>query len=48
VDPSGITANFENGVLVVTVPKAAKAQPVHIPVSGSESQSTESQSKQLE
>lgn len=43
VDASGITANFDNGVLVVTVPKAARAQPVRIQVGG-----TESQSKQLE
>jgi HSP20 family protein len=42
VDASGITASFDNGVLVVTVPKAAKAQPVRIPVGG-----TENQSKQL-
>jgi HSP20 family protein len=48
VDASGITANFEDGVLVVTVPKAARAQPVRIPVGGSESQSPEGQSKQLE
>jgi len=34
VDGSGITAQFENGVLVVTVPKAARAQPVRIPVAG--------------
>jgi HSP20 family protein len=32
IDGSGISAEFENGVLVVTVPKAARAQPVRIPV----------------
>jgi HSP20 family protein len=38
VDGSGISAQFENGVLVVTVPKAAKAQPVRIPVAGKKSE----------
>jgi HSP20 family protein len=32
IEPSAIEATFENGVLTVTVPKAAKAQPVRIPV----------------
>jgi HSP20 family molecular chaperone IbpA len=32
IDPGAIDAAFENGVLTVTVPKAAKAQPVRIPV----------------
>lgn len=33
VQPDGIAANVENGLLTVTVPKAAQAQPVRIPVS---------------
>ena len=37
IDPSGISAHFENGVLAVMVPKAAKAQPVRIPVGKSKS-----------
>lgn len=32
VEPDRITAGFENGVLTVTVPRAAKAQPKRIPV----------------
>jgi HSP20 family protein len=39
VEGSGISAQFENGVLAVTVPKAAKAQPVRIPVGGDKGQS---------
>jgi HSP20 family protein len=38
VDGAGISAQFDNGVLVVTVPKAARVQPVRIPVSGSKSE----------
>lgn len=34
VQADGITADVENGLLVVTVPKAAAAQPVRIPVGG--------------
>jgi HSP20 family protein len=34
VQPDGIGAQVENGLLTVTVPKAAQAQPVRIPVSG--------------
>lgn len=30
----GITASFDSGVLTINVPKAAKAQPVRIPVGG--------------
>lgn len=33
VDPDRITAGFENGVLTVSVPRTAKAQPKRIPVS---------------
>ena len=32
VDPVGIVARFENGVLIVRVPKAAKAKPVRIAI----------------
>jgi HSP20 family protein len=32
VQPDGIAAHVENGLLTVTVPKAAHAQPVRIPV----------------
>ncbi|HYA00209.1 MAG TPA: Hsp20/alpha crystallin family protein [Candidatus Binatia bacterium] len=32
VEPDGITASFENGVLTVTVPRIARAQPKRIPV----------------
>ncbi len=32
VDPANIAAQFENGVLTVRVPKAAKAMPVRIPI----------------
>ncbi len=32
VDPDRISASFENGVLTVTVPRVAKAQPKRIPV----------------
>ena len=39
VEASRISAQFDNGVLVVTVPKAAKAQPVRIPVAGEKGQS---------
>jgi HSP20 family protein len=35
VQPDGITADIEQGVLTVTVPKAATAQPVRIQVSAS-------------
>jgi HSP20 family protein len=38
VEASGITAQFENGVLAVKVPKATKAQPVRIPVGQTKSQ----------
>jgi HSP20 family protein len=34
VQPEGIQADVEHGMLRVTVPKAAAAQPVKIPVSG--------------
>lgn len=34
VDPDRITAQVDNGMLTVTVPKAATAQPVRIPVGG--------------
>jgi HSP20 family protein len=37
VQADGITADVEHGVLVVTVPKAAAAQPVRIPVGGQRS-----------
>lgn len=39
VDASNIAAQFENGVLVVRVPKTPRAQPVRIQVSGSKGQS---------
>jgi HSP20 family protein len=32
VDPANIAAQFDNGVLTLLVPKAAKAQPVRIPI----------------
>jgi HSP20 family protein len=32
VDPANIAAQFENGVLTVRVPKAAKTKPVRIPI----------------
>ena len=32
VDPVGIVAKFENGVLIVRVPKAAKAKPLRIAI----------------
>jgi len=32
VDSATIDAHFENGVLTVRVPKAAKAKPVRIPI----------------
>ncbi len=32
VDPAGIVAQFENGVLIVRVPKAAKAKPLRIAI----------------
>jgi HSP20 family protein len=32
VDPANIVAEFENGVLSVTIPKAAKAKPVRIAI----------------
>jgi HSP20 family protein len=35
IDPAKITAQFENGVLKVRVPKAAKIQPVRIAIGGS-------------
>ena len=34
VQPDGIHADVEHGVLTVTIPKAAQAQPVRIPVGG--------------
>ena len=40
VEPANISAQFENGVLLVRVPKAQKAQPVRIPV-GSKSRAKE-------
>lgn len=36
VEPDKISADVTNGVLTVTVPKAATAQPVRIPVAGAE------------
>lgn len=39
VEAAGISAQFDNGVLAVTVPKATKAQPVRIPVAGDKGQS---------
>lgn len=38
VEPSRIEASFDNGVLTVTVPKATRAQAVHIPVATGPSQ----------
>src|SRR4030081_1969474 len=38
VEASGISAQFENGVLIVRVPKAAKAQPVRIQVAPTRSE----------
>jgi HSP20 family protein len=38
IEASGISAQFENGVLVVQVPKATKAQPVRIPVGQTKSE----------
>ena len=32
IEPEGISAAFENGVLTITVPRIAKAQPKRIPV----------------
>ncbi len=32
VDAANITAKFENGVLMVSVPKVAKAKPLRIPI----------------
>lgn len=34
VDGDKISASFENGVLTISIPKAASAQPVRIPVGG--------------
>ena len=34
IDPAKIAAQFENGVLMVRVPKAAKVKPVRIAISG--------------
>jgi len=33
IQPDGIAAGFENGVLTVTLPRVPKAQPKRIPVS---------------
>jgi len=41
VQPDGIAAHVEHGLLTVTVPKAAQAQPVRIPVSGAQKQALE-------
>jgi HSP20 family protein len=38
VQPDGIAAHVEHGLLTVTVPKAAQAQPVRIPVSSAQKQ----------
>jgi HSP20 family protein len=38
IEASGISAQFENGVLIVKVPKAAKAQPVRIQVAQTKSE----------
>jgi len=40
VDPANITADFENGVLTVRVPKAAKVNPLRIAI-GAADESTE-------
>jgi len=37
IQPDGIAAGFENGVLTVTVPRVPKAQPKRIPVSAGSS-----------
>lgn len=34
IDPTNIAAQFENGVLIVRVPKAAKVEPVRIAIGG--------------
>ena len=34
IDPAKIVAQFENGVLIVRVPKAAKVEPVRIAIGG--------------
>jgi HSP20 family protein len=34
IDPAKIAAQFENGVLIVRVPKAAKVEPVRIAIGG--------------
>ena len=34
IDPAKIAAQFENGVLIVRVPKAAKVEPVRIAIAG--------------
>ena len=34
IDSANIAAKFENGVLTVRVPKAAKVEPVRIAISG--------------
>ena len=36
IDPAKIAAQFENGVLTVRVPKAAKVQPVRIAIGGAD------------
>jgi HSP20 family protein len=43
VDPARIDASFDNGVLTVTVPKAARAQAMKIPVSPGSSSKRELQ-----
>ena len=42
-----ITAGFENGVLTITVPRAQKAQPKRIPVSGAGAEQTVVDAPQL-
>ena len=39
VQPDGITADFDNGLLTVTVPKAARPEPVRIAVAGDRAKS---------
>lgn len=42
VDSAEITASFEHGLLTVRVPKAAKPQPVRVPVSGAQQKALKS------
>jgi HSP20 family protein len=48
IDPGGITANFERGVLEVRIPKPAEKQPTKVQIGGSGERALESESEEAD